>query len=510
MQYKYKFFHLFSLFIFLLSSVVHAEYYVATSGQGGNDSSGNGSLAAPWATITHALENVPDGSLILVRPGTYNGRIRILGNFTTGVTVRSQIPYQAKLRNNSTVITAYKQSSPVRNIRIEGFDIAHAGPGSSALVVHIDGGGDKSVTNISMVNNILHDSYNNDILKINNATTDILVEGNMFYNQTGSDEHIDINSVDTVTVRDNIFFNDFEGSGRSNGNNTSSYIVIKDSNGNSDSFVGSRNVRVQRNIFLNWQGSSGSNFILIGEDGKSFYEGFDITIENNLLLGNSLELMRASFGVKGGRDILFRNNTISGDLPSLAYAMRLNREGNNPANSNIQFYNNIWSDPTGTMGAESSSRPNDFSDTGAGDVLSFTLSNNLYWNGGSAIPVNGSETINYTDDPQAIVASPSLVTPTNPIIPRWNPNTGKFADDSTTIRGSFIKLAEQYCTLPSGSGAIGQGSSLNAPADDLLKMSRNSANIDIGACQHNSGTTGPGTGTPLGDAITSPYLLLLK
>ena len=47
-----------------------------------------------------------------------------------------------------------------------------------------------------------------------------LPERNIFYNQTGSDEHIDINSVEDVVVRDNVFFNDFEGSGRGNGNDT--------------------------------------------------------------------------------------------------------------------------------------------------------------------------------------------------------------------------------------------------------------------------------------------------
>ena len=44
----------------------------------------------------------------------------------------------------------------------------------------------------------------------------------MFYNQTGSDEHID----------------------------------IKDSNGASALFTGSSNVQVRRHLFLNWQGWS--------------------------------------------------------------------------------------------------------------------------------------------------------------------------------------------------------------------------------------------------------------
>ena len=454
-----------------------AVYYVAANG---NNDTGDGSEGNPWATITHALDNVPDGSTILVKPGVYTGQIRIRGTFPAGVTVQSEIPYQAQLRNNDRVIVSY---DGCQGVTLEGFDIAHTGPGSGALVIHLDGGGGGGyVSQITLRNNILHDSYNNDVLKINNGAENILVEGNVFYNQTGHDEHIDANSVVNVTIQDNLFFNDFEGSGRPNNNDTGSFIVIKDSNGSDDAYLGSQNITVRRNVFLNWEGSTGSNFVLVGEDGNPFFEASNVLVENNLLLGNAANILRAPFGVKGGQDITFRNNTVTGNLPAYAYTMRLNTEGSNPPNENILFYNNIWTDPTDTMGAQTSGDSNDFSDTPPGETASFTLNTNLYWNGGSAIPFDSSELVNYTDDPNGSVTDPLLPALTGVVIPRWNPGSSQFADGSTTIREAFERLVALYGTPAGGSPVIDNADPAQAPGEDILGNLRGS-DPDLGAVE---------------------------
>src|SRR3954451_7750854 len=214
-------------------------FYVATNG---SDSTGDGSAAKPWLTIRHAWDTVSDGSVVLVRPGDYLGLTRLGDhNFTQGVTVRSEVPYQARLRG--TTEHALKVIS-ASGLTLEGFDLSH-NPGSAPVspVAQCDCfGGNGRVT---FNNNIFHDSLNNDLLKINDGCTAITVHGNIFYNQEGRDEHIDVNGIRDSAVEDNVFFNDFTS------DVTSAFLVIKDSD---NVMAGARNVSIRRNVLVNWVG----------------------------------------------------------------------------------------------------------------------------------------------------------------------------------------------------------------------------------------------------------------
>ncbi len=459
--------------------------YVATEG---SDEAGNGSVDQPWATITHAVAQVADGATILVRPGWYEQQVVLSGSFARGITIRSEVPYQAQLRyNKEQVITCFT----AQGITVEGFDIAHIGPDAGIYVVQIQDelgeqhGGAPFVNRIVLRNNILHDSYNNDIVKINDGAGQILIEGNMFYNQQGLESHVDINSITDVIVQDNIFFNDFAGSGRTNHNDTGSYIVIKDSNGTADTNLGASNIHVRRNVFLNWEGDENNTFVVVGEDSVAYYQAYNVLIENNLFLGNAENRIRAAFQVRGARDITFSHNTIVGDLPSKAYAMRLSQGPNNQRNRNIYFYNNIWSDPTGTMGSEDPTDwvVTDFADAPALATTFFKLQNNLYWNGGRAVPISLRELVNVADDPQAIIRDPTLPTQETLIVPRWDAQRGTFADGSASIHEAFVRLVRDYGTPAPASAAIGAVDPTQAPWDDILGMPRLRQQPTIGAVE---------------------------
>jgi hypothetical protein len=451
-----------------------AVLYVATDGV---DDSGDGSMGSPFATITAALDAASDGATLLVRPGTYTGRIRMRGTFAEGVTVRSEVPYMAQLRNDDTVMTFYEAGAGCEGITLEGFDIAHSGAGAGALVVHLDGGGNNQVSRITIRNNILHDSFNNDVLKINNGIADVLVERNLFFNQTGSDEHIDLNSAERVVIQDNIFLNDFEASGRTNMGETSSHIVVKDSNGGGDIYTGSRDITIRRNVFLHWQGDSGTGFLLLGEDGQPFHEVDGALVENNLFLGDSPLVMRAPFGIKGCRNVVFRHNTTVGDLPARAL-MRFNREGDNPVLTGIELYNNLWADDSGSLGALDGSDSPDFADAAPGDVTGTQLSHNLYWNGGSAIPNDGAEAFNPSDDANGVTEDPNLPPLSGLVRPHWNGTA--FADGSANVCEAFERLVG-YGTPGDGSAAVDRASPERMSVDDIMGRPRTTP--DIGAVE---------------------------
>jgi len=451
--------------------VQKCEYWAAPTPIG--DNSNPGSFIEPWATLDYAAAHIPDNHCtVWFKDGIYSGSNNLTERFATPTLFKAVNPYYAVLEHSGNVI----ELDGVRNMIFEGFEMRHLGPGADRYIVIADRRNNIWSEYVTFRNNIFHDSYNEDILKIHNGARFFTVEGNIFYNQSASEQHMDVNSVTDIVIQDNIFFNDFEDSGRLNSRDTKHFIVVKDSNEASDGLEGSKRITIRRNIFLHWQGGE-ETFVQIGNDGKAYYEVENVLVENNLMIGDGTDLVYAAFGVKGARDVTFRNNTVVGDMPANAYALNVAIAGNNPLNENIIFVNNIWSDPTGTMGAEDTSNPK-FSNGKTTSAQNLVLDNNLYWNGGNKIP-DGNSVIPLADDVRRLIGNPLLNTDqANVVLPRWDGTS--FLSGNHTIREEFIRLVETYGRIPANSPAVGNADPVLGAITDIYDRFRGSVQ-DLGA-----------------------------
>jgi hypothetical protein len=456
------------------------EFWIAPRPEGKD--SNPGSFEQPWATLRNATKEAPDqGCTIWLKDGIYEGHNQLNRRFTKTTIFKAVHPYKAILQNNGKVLSLNGTS----NMIFEGIEFRHEGPGADRLVISVHRDEEVWADNITFRNNIIHDSYNDDLLKLWDGVRNVTVANNVFYNMGALEQHMDVNSVSDVIIQDNIFFNDYAGSQRKDPGNTKNFIVIKDSGEGQDGMKGSQRVYVRRNIFLNWAGTE-AKFLKVGNDGKPFHEGREIYAENNLFIGNSGNLMDAAFGVSGGKDIYYVNNTVVGDLPSGSFAFRFNLKGKNPQNENIFFYNNIWSDPTGTMGAGPlssgiASALTMFSDGIPSETKNLVLDNNLYWNGGDPIPA-GNLVSPLDDDAHRIVADPQIIGSQGKItLPRWNGSA--FLSGNKTIREEFIRLVEHYGKIQEGSPAIGKANPEFSPEDDILGRKRSNP-PDLGAYEY--------------------------
>ena len=434
------------------------------------DPSGNdaapGSRSKPWGTLQHAAEVVPDDSCtVWVGDGSYSGVNSIDRAFSTQTVFRAIHPYQPVFTSGGAALDIGGDAS---NMTFSGLQFTQSTPGSGVLVYVSGGNSGPAPHDITLEDNIIHDSYGDDLLKIRSLAHGIVVRGNIFYNQSDDEQHIDVNSVTDVTIEDNVFFNDFAASGRKDTKLSKHFIVVKDSNQADDGLFGSHRIEIRRNVFLDWQGGEDS-MIALGNDGNPTFEAVDVRIDDNLMLGNGTDLLNAALTVYGAENVSFFNNTVAGNLPSTAYAFKINTKRANPKNRNIGFWNNIWSDPTRTMG--------DFSAGDPSNTVGFTLDHNLYWNGGAA--VSAGTFAGPQDDPHHVLADPMLPTDQSGIVlPLWTGSS--FQSGSQTIREEFVRLVTAYGQIPATSPAVGAALASVAPPIDILGHPRD-ASPDLGA-----------------------------
>ncbi len=466
-------------------------FYVAVDG---SDSTGDGTFGRPWASLNHALETVPDEmSTIVVARGTYTEPVLADRPFTTQSTLRAETAYAARL-----VVAAGPalRVAGAANLTITGFEITRPpGDMSAAPLVLVTDRLGASARKVSVRNNILHDIARGALLEVQSLSEDVIVESNVCYNPGLGASHVTLDGVDGALVRENVFFNDYVGSGRA-GDVSASYVAVTNvygERGRGDRLL-SHAVTVDRNVFLGWQGLANRYFVQLGGGGGAEHEVDGARVESNLFLGHSRLPMAAPLGVLGARAVAVRANTIVGNLPGTAFVAELERPGNAPANESIEFYNNIYSDPTGTMSGLSAGDP-------AATVLAISL-NNLYWNGGRPIP-EGSGVLSVNADPAAYVDNPLLPSQVDIQVPRWDAAQGAFVGGHTTYPELFMALAA-YARTTTGSPAIDHGDGEHMPLIDLLGRPRGVP--DIGALEYRPAPTAtplpPGSGR-----LALPFLL---
>jgi hypothetical protein len=437
-----------------------------------------GSPSRPWATLQHAVRAVRDASCtVWFGDGVYRGSNQIDRRFTSWVTFRAIHPYHAAFVSTGMALDVGRVSS---HMIFRDLEFRQSGPAAIGVLVYVSGAdsGVPSPNHIVFRDNIFHDSYGDDLLKIRSGAHSIVVHGNVFYNQADGEQHIDVNSATNVTIADNIFFNDFASSGRADTRTTKHYIVVKDSGGAADGLLGSRHVTITSNVFLTWEGGVES-FVAIGNDGAPYLEAQGVLVENNLVVAKGTDRMYAIFTVSGASDVGFVNNTVVGSLPSEAYAFNVNIKGSNPKNRDIVFSNDIWCDPTRTMSS--------FSGGTRSHTIGLTLDDNLYWNGGARIP-GGDLVSPLRRDARRVVSDPGLNPDQSQIVfPIW---TGwDFRSGNGTIRQEFVRLVMSYGRIPADSPAVGRALvDKLAPSTDILGRRRD-RHPDLGAFE--AGASGP-------------------
>ncbi|MBW2260860.1 MAG: hypothetical protein JRG91_02720 [Deltaproteobacteria bacterium] len=476
-----------------------ADYYVATDG---SNTTGDGSIGAPWATITFASNSgipVSGGHTIIVRDGEYNGATYLIRGFENPVIIRAEHLYMAKLSNldydstgnitdGSEALQVYIRGEA--NITIQGFVISNHDPSRSCA----DDGSERSadlvhfqdVTHLTFRNNIVFGNNApgtcNDMVKINRGgdayyPREIHITGNVFYDHPAGSGVDLIDSVrpGELDITGNIFFV------RDVDIYAQSFITIKREVTEAGMPEWARPPRdpryvIARNVFLNWGGKGDQAFLQFGEDGVSDHEITHALVENNLFIGNSPDMIAGAMQFKGVRDVVVRANTIVGDLPGSSYGFRIGTEGSNPTVGEIFIRNNVFCDPEGTMGTR-------FINTyGDVDVSSFVLDNNLFWNAGASLPAE--EPPIPESDANRIVEDPLLETDHGALVlPAWDASSGRFVSGSTTVRQEFERLVLLYGAIPEASPAVGAADASHMPADDILGRTRDSS-PDVGAFEY--------------------------
>ena len=185
-------------------------YYVATNG---NDSSGNGSIGSPWATVDHATSMMNGGDVLYIRGGVYNQIFDIYGpsgssNYPTTV---EAYPGETPIFNHNNVSSQAHSMDKLNWFKLSGLTImsnnigmivGYAGPCANVTLSNM------TFTDIGQQGlQVMSNSYN--ILIISNTVSNTglwIYNGEGMYLGEGDSAGI-MDNTHNVTVMDCLIYN---------------------------------------------------------------------------------------------------------------------------------------------------------------------------------------------------------------------------------------------------------------------------------------------------------------
>ncbi|MHC4713466.1 MAG: DNRLRE domain-containing protein [Planctomycetota bacterium] len=401
-------------------------FYVATDGSNSND----GSYYYPWLTIQYAVNNIPNGATILVRPGTYVGcRITNSGAAGAAKTLMAETPgtVLVNLPSGAAMHTGNLEIENASYWTLDGFEVDGVAQTYRGIDVRV-------TDHITIRNNVV---FGTSVTGIFCAFSDYaLVENN---ESRGNGEHgiYCNNSCDYGTIRGNTCYS-----------NTACGIHM-----NGDLSMGGDGIMsfwlVEKNVC--YQNPSGS---AINCDGV-----WDSKIFNNLLYNNqgSGISLYAGDGTAGSSNNLVYNNTVL--MPSDGrWALNIPvSTGSNPANNTVK--NNIFYSDHAFRGSIST-----YSSTPAGFDSDYNVVVDRFSIDDGGTNISLATWQSYGFDTNSFISTPAAL---------------------------FTNPGSDDYTLVAGSPAINAGTTLAEITDDIDGNARpDGSGHDIGSYEFMSGAPG--------------------
>ncbi|MGL5003560.1 MAG: DUF1565 domain-containing protein, partial [Casimicrobium sp.] len=126
--------------------------YVATTG---NDTTGNGSAAAPYKTIQKGISVMASGDTVIVKPGTYVGKQNFVNSRTASgfssipsgtalrpTTIRAEVPFSVRIQNGGALNyfdNLVLLDTGTNYVNVDGFILDHANSQDSSFTAEVNG-----------------------------------------------------------------------------------------------------------------------------------------------------------------------------------------------------------------------------------------------------------------------------------------------------------------------------------------------------------------------------------